>query len=146
MSKVNPDAYGTTRPKIEPADLEDDVAILVIVAFEEVEVDDPTTESGRRMSGFLTFQQTGDKVCWLNKTAIVALIHYYGDNSDEWEGQECPVEKVKGTAFGKSYHKVNVVPQDAWPEYIPALEPRRKPKPKVRKVKAAKRKRTRGRK
>ena len=38
---VNPDAYGTARAKVEPDDLEADVAVLTIVEFEEVEVDDP---------------------------------------------------------------------------------------------------------
>lgn len=143
MSKVNPDAYGTARPKVEPADLTEDVAVLEIAAFEEVEVDDPTTESGKRMSGFLTFQETGEKVCWLNKTSIVALVKYYGDDSDEWEGQPCPVERVKGTAFNKPYHKVNVVPQDAWPQYIEGLVVE---DPAARKKSTKKAKRTRGRK
>lgn len=113
---VNPDAYGTARPKVEPDDLEDDVAILTVVEFEEVEVDDANTESGKRMSGFLTFQETGEKVVWLNKTAILAMCEFYGTDPDKWEGVECPVEKVKGKAFGKDYHKVNVVPADAWGE------------------------------
>lgn len=143
MSKVNPDAYGTARPKVMPDDLEEDVAVLTIVEYEEVEVDDPSTESGKRMSGFLTFQETGEKVCWLNKTAITALVQYYGDDSDDWEGQDCPVEKVKGIAFKKSYHKVNVVPADAWPEYIPSLRPT--PKKKATRKATKKTKRTRGR-
>lgn len=153
MSKVNPDAFGTARPKIEPDDLEEDVAVLEIAEYSEMEVDDPNAESGKRMSGCLTFQETGEKVVWLNKTAITALVHYYGDDSDEWAGQPCPVEKVQGTAFNKPYHKVNVVPMDAWPEYIDGLTPPRAasaPKRKtVKSRKTAKRKgakRSRGRK
>lgn len=120
---VNPDAYGTARPKIEPSDLKEDAAVLTIVEFEEVEVDDPSTESGKRMSGFLTFEETGDKVVWLNKTSITALCLFYGNDPDKWAGEPCPVEKVQGTAFGKAYHKVNVVPSDAWHEYVDDIAP-----------------------
>ena len=152
MSKVNPDAYGTSRPKVEPDDLDEDVAVLVIAEFSEIEVDDPNAESGKRMSGCLTFQETGDKVVWLNKTAITALVHHYGDDSDDWQGQPCPVERVRGTAFGKDYYKVGVVPVDAWSEYIDGLTAPRAvqaaPRQTVKRRKAAKRKgakRTRGR-
>jgi hypothetical protein len=146
MSRVNPDAFGTARPKIEPGDLEEDVAVLEIAEYSEMEVDDPNTESGKRMSACLTFQETGEKVVWLNKTAMTALVHYYGDDSDGWVGQPCPVEKVQGVAFGKSYHKVAVVPMDAWPEYVDNLTPPRaatSPKRKAaRQRKTAKRKTT----
>lgn len=136
MSKVDPNAHGTARAKVEPDDLEEDVAVLVIAQYSEMEVDDPNAESGKRLAGFLTFQETGEKVVWCNKTAISALVHYYGDESDDWEGEPCPIEKVKGTAFGKSYHKVNVVPMDAWPQYIDGLSP-----PKARAASPTRRKR-----
>jgi len=143
MSRVNPDAHGTARPKILPDDLEEDVAVLTIAEYSEMEVDDASTDSGKRLSACLLFQETGDKVCWLNKTAVTALVHYYGEESDVWEGQPCPVEKVQGTAFGKSYNKVGVVPMDAWPEYIDGLTSPRAvapPKRKTVKRKTAKRK------
>ncbi len=125
MGKVNPDEHGTARPKVEPDDLEEDVAVFTIADYSEMEVDDASAESGKRLSGCLTFQETGEKVVWCNKTAIVALCHYYGNESEDWEGQLCPVEKVQGKAFGKSYHKVNVVPVDDWPEYIDGLKPQK---------------------
>lgn len=150
MGKVDPNAHGTARAKVEPDDLEEDVAVFEIAEYSEMEVDDADAASGKRLSGCLTFQETGEKVVWCNKTAIVALCHYYGNESDDWAGQLCPVEKVRGTAFGKPYHKVNVVPVDEWPQYIDGLTPQ---KAAVRKaarksVKGAKRKsakRTRGR-
>lgn len=138
---VNPDAYGTSRPKVEPDDLEDELAILTIVEFEEMEVDDPNTKSGKRMSGFLTFEETGEKVIWLNKTSITAMVEYYGDDPDSWAGKECPVERVKGEAFGKDYHKVNVVPADAWGE-IDGWTPPGSTKRKTRRRKSATKKAT----
>ena len=154
MGKVDPNAHGTARAKLEPDDLEEDVAVLIIAEYSEMEVDDPNTESGKRLSACLTFQETGDKVVWLNKTAIIALVHYYGDESDHWEGQPCPVERVRGRAFNKDYHKVGVVPVDAWPEYVDGLTPpRAATTPKRKTVKRRKTattrkgaKRTRGRK
>ena len=152
MGRVDPNAHGTARAKIEPGDLEEDVAVLTIAEYSEMEVDDPNTESGKRLAGCLTFQETGEKVVWCNKTAITALCHYYGDESDDWKGQPCPVERVRGRAFNKDYHKVGVVPMDAWPEYVDGLTPPRRATA-TKSKKAAKRttkrkgaKRSRGRK
>jgi hypothetical protein len=144
MGKVDPNAHGTARAKVEPDDLEKDVAVLTIVEYSEMEVDDPNTESGKRLAGCLTFQETGEKVVWCNKTAITALCYYYGDESDDWVGQPCPVEKVRGRAFNKDYHKVGVVPMDAWLEYVDGLTPPRRaatqPKRKAAKRTTTKRK------
>ena len=142
MGRVDPNAHGTARAKVEPDDLEEDVAVLTIVEYTEMEVDDPNTESGKRLAGCLTFQEMGEKVVWLNKTAITALCHYYGNESDEWVDQPCPVERVRGRAFNKDYHKVGVVPVDAWPEYVDGLTPPRaalQPTRKTAKRKTAKR-------
>jgi len=140
MRDVNPDAYGTQRPKVGPDDLEEDVAVLTITEYEEVEVDDPNTKSGKRMSGFLTFEETGvEKVVWLNKTSATALVEYYGKNPDKWIGEPCPVEKVKGEFEGKPYHKVSVVPKDAWHEYIDDVAKPRRTTRKTTKRKGAKR-------
>lgn len=125
MTRVDPDKHGTAKPKLEQDDLKEDVAVLEITEYSEMEVDDPNADSGKRMSAYLVFQETGEKVVWLNKTSLTALVHYYGDESNDWIGQPCPVEKVEGTAFGKAYAKVAVVPVDAWPEYVDGLTPPR---------------------
>lgn len=146
MTRVEPDRHGTAKPKLGPDDIEEDVAVLEIAEYSEMEVDDPNAESGKRMSAYLTFQETGEKVVWLNKTALTALVHYYGDESDNWIEQPCPVERVQGTAFGKSYSKVAVVPVDSWSEYIDGLTPPRAAKQPTRKTvkrrKTAKRRKT----
>lgn len=114
MGKVDPNAHGKGRPKLVPDDLEGTDAILTIAQYEELEVDDSESESGKRLAGFLTFVETGDHVLWLNKTAITALCEYYGDESDDWKGKDCPVEEHKGEMRGKAYHKVRVPAVDLW--------------------------------
>lgn len=126
--KINPDDFGKSAPKITQDDLEGDVAILTIAAYEEIELDDPETDSGKRKSATLRFTETGDKVLWLNKNQIESLVERLGDNPDAWSGQRCPVEKVRTQFRGKSYDKVAVVHADEWDEY---LKPRTK-KPRGR--------------
>lgn len=132
MSKVNQDDYGTARPKVLPEDFEGTYTVLMIASYEEGEVDDPEAASGKRHTGMVSFEETGDKVIYLNKTAVTALCHFYGDESDDWLGQPVPVEEIKGT-FGKvPYHKVRIMPQEKWGEYIDF--PDEKPKPTKRRT------------
>ena len=119
MGKVSGEQFGKSRAKITPEDLEGDVAILTIASYEQMELDDAEAEGGKRTSAVLTFQETGDKVIWLNKTQVDALIARLGDESDDWAGQKVPVEKVVAT-FGKNkYPKVVVVGDpDEWDAYL----------------------------
>jgi hypothetical protein len=116
--KVNLDEFGKSAPKITQDDLEGDVAILTIVAYEEIELDDPETETGKRKSATLRFEETGDKVLWLNKGQLESLVARLGDNPDAWSGKRCPVEKVRTAFRGKSFDKVSVVHADEWNDYL----------------------------
>lgn len=117
--KIKSDAYGSSRPKVTQDDIEDgDVAIFTIVEFDDQEVDDAEAESGKRMAAFLTFEETGDKRLWLNKTQIDTLIEKLGDDVEKWAGQRVPLEKVETTFRGQKYQKVAVCPADEWDEYL----------------------------
>lgn len=119
MAKVDASEFGKSRPKLLPDDLEGDVAILTIAKFETVDLQDDEAEDGKRRSATLSFEETGDKVLWLNKTQIDALVERLGDESDDWTGKKVPVEKVVNT-FGKNkYPKVVVVGDpDEWDTYL----------------------------
>lgn len=136
MSQVNQDDYGTARPKVLPEDFEGTYTVLMIASYEEGEVDDPEARSGKRHTGMVTFEETGDKVIYLNKTAVTALCHFYGDESDDWLGQPCPIEEIRGTfeqgGVSTEYHKVRIMPQDKWAEYIDF--PDEKPKSQKRRT------------
>ena len=142
---VDPNRLGTARPKIEPETLDGDSAVLTIAGYFEDEVDDPTADGGKRPSAYLTCEETGDLVLWLNKTTLTAIVHYYGSDDKQWIGQLVPVEHVTGTAFKKPFDKVAVCPLEAWPEYIEGLEPP-EPAPKPQRKKTARKKSTNGRK
>jgi hypothetical protein len=143
MGKVNEGDFSSARPKIEPEDLDGDNAVLEADGYGEEEFDDPTAQGGKRKAAYLTFVEfpaEGDadmgRVCWLNVTAIRAIIHHYGDESDDWTGNLFPVEIVSGTAFGKAYTKVQVVtPAEKWGDFIDFGEPSPPPKTRVRKKK-----------
>lgn len=114
MGKVNADDFGSSTPKITPDDLEGDFAILTVADYESVEVDDDEAEGGKRKSATLTFEETEDKVLWLNKGMIEDMISQYGDDSDDWKGKQVPVEKYVAKYRGKSFPKVRVMPTEEW--------------------------------
>ena len=113
MGKVDPSRYGSAAPKLTPDDIED-AAILTVTAFDEVSVEDEEVEGGKRTSGNLTFEETGDKVLWLNKGMVETLVEQLGDDSDDWIGQKVPVEAYTATFKGKKFPKVRVMPSEEW--------------------------------
>lgn len=118
MSKVDASKFGSSKPKITPDDLEGDVAVLTISGYEEFDVDDASTESGKRRSAVLMFEQTEDRVLYLNKGMIETLVEKLGDDSDGWLGQQVPVEKHVAKFGNEKFPKVRVVPAEEWGEYI----------------------------
>lgn len=114
MGKVNASDFGSSTPKITPDDLEGDAAVLTVTGFEKVEVDDDDAEGGKRNAATLTFEETEDRVLWLNKGMIEALIERLGDDSDEWVGAKVPVEKYVARYRGQKYDKVRVMPAEEW--------------------------------
>jgi hypothetical protein len=129
MAKVTPGRFGGSLPRLTPEDLEGDAAILTIAAYEEVEVPDNEDPSGRRFSATLSFEETGDKVLWLNKSMVEALVSRLGDESDDWIGQQVPVEKTTVIYKGQEYHKVRVMPAAEWDEAFREAGVRVKGKP-----------------
>lgn len=114
MSKVDSSRFGSSTPKLTPDDLEGDAAILTVTAYEEVEVDDEDAEGGKRLSATLAFEETGDKVLWLNKGMVEALVEQLGDDSDKWAGQKVPVESYVAKYRGQKFNKVRVLPSEEW--------------------------------
>lgn len=118
MGRISADDFGSSTPKLTPDDLEADVAILTVADFETVDVDDDNAEGGKRKSATLTFEETDDRVLWLNKGMVEALIERLGDNTDKWKGQKVPVEKYTARFRGKSYPKVRVMMAEEWDDVL----------------------------
>lgn len=114
MGRIDPNAFGSSTPKLVPDDLEGDYAILTVAEFQEVEVDDEDSETGKRLSATLRFEETDDKVIWLNRGQIESLIAQLGEDTDDWAGKQCPVEKHVAKFGRKEYPKVRVMPAEEW--------------------------------
>lgn len=106
--------YGTSRPKITQEDFDGDFIVLTSAEVEEITVDDDEQESGKRKSLVMTFEETGDKVIWLNVGQVTALIERFGDDDEAWKGQKIPVEKHTATFRGKKFDKVRIMASEEW--------------------------------
>jgi len=130
MPNVDVNKYGSARPKITRDDLQDgDFIILTVANFDEATISD---EEGKRVTPYLEFAETGDKVLWLNKTQVGFLIEGFGSkDSDDWKGKSVPIEKVTTTYNGRKFDKVAVAAPERWEEYMDAAglgKPKRKPR------------------
>lgn len=134
--KANPKELGQSVPKLEWDDLEEDVVVLTISGFDQQVVDDDEKADGKRTDAWLFFKEAGDKRLFLNVTQMQRLVDEYGDETDDWYGKKCPVERVTKTFGKEKYKKVwVVVDEDEFHGYV---------KPARRKA-AKKKKATRGR-
>lgn len=113
MGKIDASRFGSATPKLTPDDIEE-AAILTIATFEEADVDDDEAPGGKRHSANLTFEETGDKVLWLNKGMVETLIEQLGDDTDTWTGQKIPVESATVKFRGRDHHKVRVMESSQW--------------------------------
>lgn len=118
--KVKPNEFNRNRPTLNVEDLEDEAAVLVCSAVEEVELPDSDAPGGVRKSLLMRFEESGDKALWLNKTQIEYLIERLGDDTDDWIGQYVPIEKHETTFRGKTHNKVWVSPPESWDEMLEA--------------------------
>lgn len=129
MAKVDPTKHGSSRPKLSPSDLEEDVAILTIASYEEAEIDDADSPEGKRWIAMLFFEESGEKALYLNKTQIEYLIEgLESDDSDDWPGKMIPIEVRRGRFRGTPYEKCHIVDPVEWTDYVEPAKPK-KPKP-----------------
>ena len=119
MGKVDRSRYGNARPKLTTDDLEGgDFLVLTIANFGEATI---SNEEGTKVTPYLEFRETGDKVHWLNQTQIGYLIDGFGsDESEDWQGHPVPVEKHTAVFRGTSTVKLWVSPPERWAELFKA--------------------------
>lgn len=135
MARANRDRLGTRTPKLTPEDLEHDVEVGTIAGYQEDEIDDPEREDGKRLLAKLFFEETGNKALFLNVTMMDDLIEGLGtDETDDWVGQQVPIEARKSRFGTKTYNKVYIVAHEDWGKYL-------KPKRRASKRKSTKRSR-----
>jgi hypothetical protein len=91
MGKIDPKDYRSSSDMLSADDIEE-AAILTISSFSEGERKD---KDGKW--ALLKFEETGDKILFLNNAALETLVDRYGDNTDDWVGQIVPVEAYEGT-------------------------------------------------
>lgn len=112
--KVDVSRFGSSAPKLEPDDLEEDFAFLTISEYDEVDVEDEEAKDGVRHSATLRFEETGEKVVWLNKGMAETLVEQLGDDPDKWTGQKIPVERHVAKFGSKKFPKVRVCESSEW--------------------------------
>lgn len=127
----NPKGLGGAAPKVEWADLEDDVAVLTVASFEESDIEDAEKSGGMRHTAFLTFAELGEKRLYLGVRQGEALVHHFGDDPHAWIGKQVPVEKLKRKFGNNTFEKVVVIEDpDEWENYV-AVSKRRTPRTPV---------------
>lgn len=120
MAKVNADKYGTRSDKLTVDDLEGDAAVLTVDSFgEKTFTDIAGTTRTQKVTPFLTFRETGDKVLWLNSTQVGYLIERLGDDTDDWMGKPIPVERHEYKSFnGEEGVNLWVSPPERWDDLL----------------------------
>ena len=118
MAKVNADKYGKGRPKVTIEDLEGgEYIVLTIAKFGEETFNDEV--EGQKITPYLTFEETGDKVHWLNKTQVGYLIDRLGDDDARWVGKPVPLERHTPEFKGKRQpEKLWVSPPEEWDDLL----------------------------
>lgn len=115
MGKVNQDRYGKSTPKLVPDDIDGDCVVLTIANFGEETFND---EGVTRITPYIDFEETGDKVLWLNKTQVGYLIERLGDESDRWKGAPVPIGRHDSQYNGKTHKKLWVMPPERWDDVL----------------------------
>lgn len=126
-TKIGSDYLGGGRERLVPDDLEADAAILTVADSDAFQLTRGRTKENCLT---LTFEETGDKALWINKTMLSALIDQLGDDRAAWVGKQVPVEVIDAEYEGKTSRKVYVMETDAWDQAFKDAGVRRK-HPKV---------------
>lgn len=135
MAKVNTKTMGggASRPALTPEDFGGkQQAVLTISAVEvDVKIPDTSRPGGFRQVAVLSFEEyqgEDDRALYLNKTQAEFLVAKYGDESDDWIGEQVPLEvvRVNNPKTGKPHKKVYVAdPAGDWDAILAAARPRR---------------------
>lgn len=104
MGKINPKDYKQASDIVGPDDIED-AAILTISEFSDGERED---KKGRW--ALVKYEETGDKIMWLNDAALETLVEKLGDETDNWVGEKIPVE----TYDTRKGEKVRIMAAEEW--------------------------------
>lgn len=115
MGKVSPDRYrgDASSPPLEPEVLGSGVnaAVLTIHDFREAEI-------GDRVAPLLEIAEYPDYAFWLNVRDVRTLIEKFGDETEEWIGQQVPVvrQRVQDPSTKEYKEKLHVARASAWQE------------------------------
>ena len=119
--KVDTKNYGKSREKLTLDDLDGgDTIVLTCASVEDVTFDDNGKE---RKSLVMTFEESGEKSYWPNKTSTGYLVEAISAESDEWIGQRIPLEAVHGDYQGKPYDSLWVAAPERWASILKATKP-----------------------
>lgn len=115
------DEFGPSRPALKADTIKPDTATVITVAdVEKLEVNDNTSESGKRVSLVLQSEEYPDRGFWLNKTGIKTLTEQIGVRPADWIGERIPlvVVRVNNPQSGQPQNSLQVASQAEWDEVL----------------------------
>lgn len=113
---IDPSKFGGSGPKVEPADLEGDTAVLTISKAERITF---KQDGNDKLALKLYFEELGDKGMFIaTKGDVATLVNRLGGRLSAWVGERVPVEKTIRKFNGEDYEKVVIVPQDDWDDIL----------------------------
>lgn len=104
MGKIDLEKYKQSSDIVSPDDIEGN-AIVTIAEFNDGERKDK-----EGMWALLKFEELEDKIMWLNDAALETLVEKFGDDTDDWIGEQIPIE----TYSTKNGERVRIMASEEW--------------------------------
>jgi hypothetical protein len=101
--------------QLKPADLGGDMVVATIrrVRLRKSQFINERT-GAKDLRYVVDFEEFRDRELWLTRGAVTTLVQRYGDETDGWVGQRCPLVVVTVEVKGERHTVVRVAPLKAW--------------------------------
>lgn len=111
MGKVDLSRFGGIRgTKLTPEELTGDIVIVTIKEYGEQK----NTGEGRKLSPVLRYEESPEKLHYLNREQMERLVAKLGDDTERWIGKRIPIHAEDVEYEGKTFSKVYVMPPEEW--------------------------------
>lgn len=115
------DEFGSSRPALKAETIKPDTATVITVKdVEKLEVNDPESDSGKRVSLVLQSEEYPDRGFWLNKSGIKTLTEQVSARPADWIGERVPlvVVRVNNPRTGSIQNSLQVASAAEWDDVL----------------------------
>lgn len=119
--EIDSDEFGASRPALKAETIKPDTATVITVSdVEKLEVNDRTSESGKRVALVLQSEEYPERGYWLNKSGIKTLMERIGGKPASWIGERIPlvVVRVNNPQTGSPVNALQVASPEEWDEVM----------------------------